>query len=68
MTYFLDDGSISNSYNYQDAPISNIRYDGDRFKVNANMNTTSTVAFIGGCVVGAALAYLIFKNINSNSK
>ena len=48
-------------------PISNIRYDGDRFKVDANLNTNGTVAFVGGCVIGAALTYLILKNINSNN-
>ncbi len=48
----------------REEPISNIRYDGDRFKVNANLTTNSTLCFVGGCVVGAALTYYILKNIN----
>ena len=65
MVYLCEDGSVASlETRYNDAPISNIRYDGDRLKVNANMNTNGTLCFVGGCVIGAALTYYLLKSIN----
>lgn len=69
MVYICEDGTTRSSYEptYRNDPVSNVRYDGDRFKVDANMNTTGTVCFIGGCVVGAVVACYILNSLNKNS-
>jgi len=61
MVYYCD---VQPRYR-EDTQVSNIRYDGDRLKVNANLNTTNAVCFVGGCIIGAALTYYLLKSINN---
>lgn len=60
-TYCMPNNCYNNQY-----PMSNIRYDGDRFKVNANVTTTGALCFVGGCAVGAILTYYFLNKTKEN--
>ena len=68
MCYTLDNTyCCPNSYN-DVYPISNVRYNGDKLKVDANVNTTGTLCFVGGVAVGAILTYYLLNKLKEDKK
>ena len=65
MDYNLSYNPYRNNYEVNDYPMSNIRYDGDRFKVNANVTSNGILCFVGGAAVGALIAYYLLKKNNN---
>jgi hypothetical protein len=69
MYYPLQSNAYQYSNNYcngENYAMSNFRYEGDRFKVNANVNSTGALCFVGGAAVGAVLTYYLLNKLKEN--
>ena len=47
----------------QQTPISNFKYNGDKFQADVNMNTTNVLCTAAGAIAGAGLAYMLLKKM-----